>query len=166
MTPLAKQANPRAEETRSTEHAAVDEPSKDMLVRYLEDRFACAQSCTECARACAVRVSAADRAEIAAAGQGPGRPPVSGADAETRAKAPQEPRRTLLLCVEVCDATCRLLSEEALRDEYALRLQVEWCRAVALECAHACDRVPEAQDCARLCRACARACSDFLATLG
>ncbi|MFE6892483.1 ferredoxin [Streptomyces sp. NPDC057694] len=135
-------------------------------MRYLEDRFACAQSCTECARACAVQVSAADRLGSAAAVPGPARPPTSGPGPDPGGRAPQEPRRTLLLCVEVCDATCRLLSEEALRDEYALRLQVEWCRAVALECAHACDRVPAAADCAELCRACARACTDFLATLG
>ncbi|MER5951840.1 ferredoxin [Streptomyces sp. NPDC001904] len=137
-----------------------------MLVRYLEDRFACAQSCAECARACAVRVSATDRADIAAATRGPGRPPAAGADPDAGRRVSPEPRRTLLLCVEVCDATCRLLSEEALRDEYALRLQVEWCRTVALECAHACDRDPDAEGCAQRCRACARACSDFLATLG
>nr|WP_202454719.1 ferredoxin [Streptomyces sp. SID8367] len=163
---MAKHANPRAEETRSAERTTADEPSKDVLVRFLEDRFACAQACTECARACAVRVSATDRADIAATAQGPSLPPAAGAGPDTGGRAPQEPRRTLLLCVEVCDATCRLLSEEALRDEYALRLQVEWCRAVALECAHACDRDPGAGACARLCRACARACTDFLATLG
>ncbi|MEU6847485.1 ferredoxin [Streptomyces sp. NPDC046716] len=146
--------------------APADEPPKDALVRYLEDRFACAQSCTECARACAARVSSGDRADLAAGAQGPARPPAAGADPDPGGRAPQEPRRTLLLCVEICDATCRLLSEEALRDEYALRLQVEWCRAVALECAHACDRVPDAEGCAERCRACARACSDFLVTLG
>ncbi|MFJ4715827.1 ferredoxin [Streptomyces sp. NPDC088785] len=166
MTPLTKHANSRAEEARSTERASTGEPSKDALVRYLEDRFACAQSCTECARSCAVQVSSADRAEIAAAARGPAGPPAAGAEPGSAARPPLEPRRTLLLCVEVCDATCRLLSEENLRDEYALRLQVEWCRAVALECAHACDRVPAAEETARRCRACARACTDFLATLG
>ncbi|WP_353940523.1 ferredoxin [Streptomyces sp. HUAS MG91] len=166
MTPLAKHANPRAEQTPGAAPGPADEPSKDALVRYLEDRFACTQSCTECARACAMRVSSADRAGVAAGARGPARPPAAGADPDAGGRTPQEPRRTLLLCVEICDATCRLLSEEALRDEYALRLQVEWCRAVALECAHACDRMPDGEDCARRCRACARACSDFLATLG
>ncbi|MBO1332983.1 ferredoxin [Streptomyces sp. VRA16 Mangrove soil] len=138
-------------------------PAEDDRVRFLEDRFSCAQSCTECARACAVLVSSTDLGVIPPTGSGPVRPAPAGP-----APAPGAPtglRRALLLGVEVCDATCRLLSEETLQDEYALRLQVEWCRAVALECAHACDAAPEAADCAERCRACARACTDFLATL-
>ena len=30
------------------------------LFRFLEDRFACAQACTDCARACALRASLVD----------------------------------------------------------------------------------------------------------
>ncbi|WP_425244657.1 ferredoxin [Streptomyces citrinus] len=139
------------------------EPSKDALVRFLEERFACAQSCTECARSCALLVSNAELSAVSAAVHGPTRPAPD--------EAPRPPgsshglRRALLLCVEVCDATCRLLSEETHQDEYGLRLQVEWCRAVALECAHACDRVPDAAACAEQSRACARACTAFLASL-
>ncbi|MGY0489691.1 ferredoxin [Streptomyces sp. WG-D5] len=149
------------------------EPPKDDLVRFLEDRFACAQSCTECARACALLVSSTDMGPVAQQVHGPARavPPEGsaqpdGPQGDDKADAPQDLRRALLLSVEVCDATCRLLSEEAHQDEYGLRLQVEWCRAVTLEAAHACDRARDAADCAELCRACARACTDFLATLG
>ncbi|NEB75880.1 ferredoxin [Streptomyces sp. SID14478] len=140
------------------------EPPKDDLIRFLEDRFACAQACTECARACALLVSSLEPAGAAPPGQGPVRP--TPALDTGRSGAGHGLRRALLLCVEICDATCRLLSEESHQDEYGLRLQVEWCRAVALDCAHACDDIPEAAQCAERCRACARACTDFLATLG
>ncbi|MFI5658594.1 ferredoxin [Streptomyces sp. NPDC051684] len=140
------------------------EPPKDDLVRFLEDRFACAQSCTECARACALLVSSTDLGPVAPQTHGPVR--TGPSEGRGQPEAPHGLRRALLLCVEVCDATCRLLSEEAHQDEYGLRLQVEWCRAVALECAHVCDRTRDAADCAERCRACARACTNFLATLG
>jgi hypothetical protein len=65
----------------------------------------------------------------------------------------------------VCDATCRVLADEALADEDGIRLQVEWCRAVCLEAAHACDRHPGAEETALTCRRCARACTAFLQTL-
>ncbi|WP_372351677.1 ferredoxin [Streptomyces sp. KL116D] len=160
MTSLAKHPHLTAEGTTGTDPALMTEPPKDDLVRFLEDRFACAQSCTDCARTCAVLVSSTDLGPAAPVVHGPARPgPVDVP------KTPHGLRRALLLCVEVCDATCRLLSEETHQDEYGLRLQVEWCRAVALECAHACDRTPDAADCAERCRACARACTDFLATL-
>ncbi|MFJ9038761.1 ferredoxin [Streptomyces sp. NPDC102406] len=169
MTPLAKQPRLGTETTETTEGAEGAEPAlmtdppKDALVRFLEARFACAQACTECARAGAVRVSALEPGPVAPPLHGPVRraPAVDTERESTRHGL----RRSLLLCVEVCDATCRLLSEDGIQDEYGLRLQVEWCRAVALECAHACDAVPEAADCAERCRACARACTDFLAIL-
>lgn len=165
MTPLAKQSHPRAETTEAADHALMTEPPKDALVRFLESRFACAQACTECARASALRVSFLEPGPLAPPLQGgPVRRP-SVMDAEREGQR-HDLRRSLLLCVEVCDATCRLLSEETHQDEYGLRLQVEWCRAVALECAHACDGVPDGAECAEQCRACARACTDFLAVLG
>ncbi|WP_128378173.1 ferredoxin [Streptomyces cavernae] len=117
---------------------------QQVLIRFLEDRFACAQACSECARVCALRASHAD----------PDGPP----DQERL-------RRKAILCTEVCDATCRLLSEESRQDETGIRLQVEWCRTMCLECAQACDGYVDAADCAAACRACARACTDFLATL-
>ena len=167
MTSLAKYQHLRAEDSTGADRALMTEPPKDDLVRFLEDRFACAQSCTECARACALLVSSTDLGPVAAQADGV-HGPVRAVPAEPpeRTEAPRDLRRALLLCVEVCDATCRLLSEEAHQDEYGLRLQVEWCRAVALEAAHACDRTRDAADCAEQCRACARACTDFLATLG
>ncbi|MPY60855.1 four-helix bundle copper-binding protein [Streptomyces spongiae] len=118
--------------------------SQQELFRFLEDRFACAQSCTECARACALRASLAD--------------PDGPSDQE-------RVRRKGIMCAEVCDATCRVLSEQSHQDEAALRAQVEWCREVCLECAHAFDAHPGAEDSAKSCRDCARACTEFLATL-
>lgn len=104
----------------------------------------CAQSCTECARACALRAGLVE----------PG-----GSEEEERA------RRKGISCAEVCDATCRVLSEEAGLDEAAIRMQLEWCRTVCLETAHAFEGCPGAGDAARACRECARACTEFMATL-
>ena len=127
--------------------------SRQELVRFLEDRFICAQACAECAHACAVRAglldAAADRRRVP--GGGPGR---------------REPvRRQAILCAEVCDATCRLLSEETSRDEHGIRVQVEWCLAVCEETAEAFDAVPGAEGAAQACRDCAQACADFRTTL-
>jgi MinD superfamily P-loop ATPase len=58
-----------------------------------------------------------------------------------------------------------VLSEENQVDEVGLRVQVEWCRSVCLESAHVFDDQPGAEKSAEACRACARACTDFLATL-
>lgn len=118
--------------------------SHQELIRFLEDRFACAQACTECARACALRASLAD----------PGGP-----------EGQEKMRRKGIMCAEVCDATCRVLSEQTSLDEGAIRLQVEWCRTVALECARVFDDTPGAEDGAKSCRECAQACTDFLAVL-
>jgi hypothetical protein len=115
------------------------------LIRFLEDRFACAQACTDCARACALRASLADP-------DGP--------------EEQEHMRRKGIMCAEVCDATCRALSEQTNLDEAAVRVQVEWCRTVSLECARVFDEHPGAEESARACRACARACTDFLVTLG
>ncbi len=114
------------------------------LVRFLEDRFACAQACTECARVCALRASLAD---------------LDGPEDQ------QLLRRKSIMCAEVCDATCRVLAEQTWQDEAGTRAQVEWCRAVCLETAHVFDRNPDAEEGAQSCRDCARACTEFLALL-
>ncbi|MET9253954.1 ferredoxin [Streptomyces sp. NPDC048182] len=118
--------------------------SQQELVRFLEDRFACAQACTACARASALRASLVD--------------PDGGEHQELV-------RRKGIVCAEVCDATCRVLSEQNQVDEEAIRVQLEWCRQVCLESAHVFDAQPGAEESAAACRACARACGDFLATL-
>jgi hypothetical protein len=118
--------------------------SQQELFRFLEDRFACAQACSECARACALRASLVDP---------------DGTEHQELV------RRKGIMCAEVCDATCRVLSEQNQMDENAIRVQVEWCRQVCLETAHAFDGQPGAEDSAETCRACARACDGFLATL-
>ncbi|WP_428956714.1 ferredoxin [Streptomyces sp. cg35] len=153
----------RTETTEAADPALMTETPKDDLVRFLEDRFACAQSCAECARVGALFVSSVEPGPIVPPAHGPVR--LAAERDAGRAGVRHGLRRTLLLCVEVCDATCRLLAEDAHQDEYALRLQVEWCRAVVLDGAHACDVVPDAAHCAEQCRACARACTDFLAIL-
>ena len=118
--------------------------SQQDLFRFLEDRFACAQACTECARACALRASLMDP---------------DGTEEQELV------RRKGIMCAEVCDATCRVLSEENRLDEDGIRVQLEWCRTVCLECAHVFDRHPGAEDSAKACRECAQACTDFMATL-
>ncbi|MFJ8492452.1 ferredoxin [Streptomyces sp. NPDC094038] len=122
-------------------------PSQQDLYRFLEDRFACAQACTECARMCALRAGALD----------PGGTPDTEAD---------RLRRTGIMCAEVCDATCRDLTEGTGRDADGLRDRLEWCRTVCLGCAQAFDALPGAEPSAAACRACAAACTDFMAILG
>ena len=119
--------------------------SQQELFRFLEDRFACAQACTECARACALRASLVDP---------------DGTEQQ------EYVRRKGIMCAEVCDATCRVLSEDNRVDEAGIRVQVEWCRTLCLETAHVFDRHPDSKDGAAACRACAQACTDFLRTLG
>ncbi|CAL9611585.1 hypothetical protein SUDANB70_05671 [Streptomyces sp. enrichment culture] len=114
------------------------------MFRFLEDRFACAQACTECARACALRASLVDP---------------DGTESQ------EEVRRKGIMCAEVCDATCRVLSEQNQVDEATIRAQVEWCRQVCLEAAHVFDAHPGAEKTARACRDCARACTEFLGIL-
>jgi hypothetical protein len=114
------------------------------LFRFLEDRFVCAQACTECARACALRASLADP-------DGPAHEALA--------------RRKGILCAEVCDATCRLLSEQTDLDEAALRVQLEWCSTVCLETAQVFDDHPGGEDTAKACREGAQACTDFAWTL-
>jgi hypothetical protein len=118
-------------------------PQQD-LFRFLEDRFACAQACTECAKACALRASLVD--------------PNGTAQQDVL-------RRKGIMCAEVCDATCRVLSEQNRLDETGIRVQLEWCRTICLECAHAFDDQPGAEQAAKACRTCAQACTDFLETL-
>ncbi|MEU5663309.1 ferredoxin [Streptomyces longwoodensis] len=114
------------------------------MFRFLEERFACAQACTECARSCAMRASLVDP---------------DGTEQQELA------RRKGIMCAEVCDATCRVLSEENRQDEDDIRVQLEWCRTVCLETAHVFDAYPGAEEAAAACRACAQACTTFLGTL-
>ncbi|MDX2676418.1 MULTISPECIES: ferredoxin [Streptomyces] len=118
--------------------------SQQELFRFLEDRFACAQACTECARACALRASLVDP---------------DGTEQQELV------RRKGIMCAEVCDATCRVLSEDSSMDEAGIRAQLEWCRTVCLECAHVFDKHPGTEESAAACRACAETCTDFIATL-
>lgn len=119
--------------------------SQQELFRFLEDRFACAQSCTECAQACALCASLVD-------------PDGPAEDALARRKE--------ILCAEVCDATCRMLCEQGHQNETALRVQLEWCRTVCLECAAVLDDQPGGETAAKECRNCAQACADSIRTLG
>lgn len=116
-----------------------EELSHQDLVRYLEDRFACAQACDDCVRACAVRQGPAE------CGDGP---------------------RLNTACADVCDATSRILAEQPDQDEQRMRMQVEWCREICLQCASLCDLDSTSARCADACRRCAKACDDFLTTLG
>ncbi|WP_046733095.1 ferredoxin [Streptomyces humi] len=118
--------------------------SQQELYRFLEDRFACAQACTECARACALRAGVLDPGGTALV---------------------EQVRRKGIMCAEVCDATCRALTEETDRDETGLRVQLEWCRAICLESARAFDTQPGAEKSADACRACAAACAEFMVAL-
>ncbi|MEV7192146.1 hypothetical protein AB0N81_10070 [Streptomyces sp. NPDC093510] len=63
-----------------------EEVSQQELVRYLEDRFACAQACDDCVRECAVRQGPAECGEGA---------------------------RLNTACADVCDATSRVLAEQS-----------------------------------------------------
>ncbi|MET8557192.1 ferredoxin [Streptomyces sp. NPDC004959] len=120
--------------------ASEDLWDRDHLVRYLEDRFACAASCraaaTLTARHCGI--PAADPAVLRA-----------------------------LRCVEVCDSTARLLGADPLHDpgDDELRFRLDWCRTTCLDCAAHCARLPGAEDAVAACRDCAASCARFLSTL-
>ncbi|MEV7388160.1 ferredoxin [Streptomyces sp. NPDC091215] len=114
------------------------------LYGFLEDRFECARACAECARVCALRVSTPD--------------PDAGAERE-------QVRRAGIVCSEVCEATCRTLTEGDEQDADVLRIQLEWCRVICLNCAQAFGSRPETEKSAASCRACAAACTDFIAAL-
>ncbi|MFD5624627.1 MULTISPECIES: ferredoxin [unclassified Streptomyces] len=118
--------------------------SQEELFRFLEDRFACAQACSECARTCALRASSMNP-------DGP--------------KEQQLMRREGILCAEVCDATCRALSEQVYQDEAGIRAQLEWCRSICLQSAQVFDECGGAQDAAKASRECAQVCVEFIATL-
>ncbi|WP_240803062.1 ferredoxin [Streptomyces sp. A1499] len=107
-------------------------------VRYLEARFACAQACDECVRACARS-----------------RP----------AGGPGHALRLTAACADVCDATFRVLAERGEEDEQRVRVQVEWCRAVCRQCAALCATCPASAGCAEACRRCERACDDLMKAL-
>ncbi|WP_050776671.1 hypothetical protein [Streptomyces sp. SPB074] len=113
---------------------------RDRLVRYLEDRFACAASCRAAATLTARHCGT------------PGAEP-----AVLRA----------LRCVEVCDSTARLLGAEPLQDpeDDELRFRLDWCRTTCLDCAAHCAGLPGAEEAVAACRACAASCARFLATL-
>ncbi|MGW5371825.1 ferredoxin [Streptomyces sp. NPDC004009] len=119
-------------------------PTQQQLYRFLEDRFTCAQACAQCARTSAVRASLLDP---------------DGTERQERV------RRLGIMCAEVCDTTCRTLSEQSPQDEDGIRVQLEWCRSVCLECAHAFAGHPGAESAAAVCRACAVACTDFMVAL-
>ncbi|GAA3133472.1 four-helix bundle copper-binding protein [Streptomyces rameus] len=125
-------------------HGVTPPTSQQQLYRFLEDRFTCAQACTECARACAVRASLVDP---------------DGTEHQERV------RRLGIMCAEVCDATCRALCEESRQDEEGMRVRVDWCRSVCLECARTFDEHPGAESAAATCRDCADACAAFLEML-
>ncbi|MFD5632661.1 ferredoxin [Streptomyces sp. NPDC058122] len=120
-------------------------PSQQELFRYLEDRFECARTCAECARTSTLRASLMDP-------DGP--------------KRQEAARRSGILCAEVCEATCHVLSRHPGPSDRELRARLEWCRDVCLECAEAFDACPGSEAAARKCRECARSCADFIATLG
>ncbi|MEU4152731.1 ferredoxin [Streptomyces sp. NPDC026659] len=118
-------------------------PPRDAPYQFLEDRFACAQACAECARECAVRASL-----VGAYGSA---------------------RRIGIMCAEVCDTTCHLLSEDGSVEvdgtETRIRLQLEWCRSVCIEGVHAFEGLTGAEVAAAACRRCAEACTAFMAAL-
>ncbi len=74
-------------------------------------------------------------------------------------------RRLGVMCAEVCDATCHVLGEQNWQDEEQIRVRLEWCRSVCLECAGAFDGQAGAESAAAACRTCADACSSFLESL-
>ncbi|QQC92895.1 hypothetical protein [Streptomyces alfalfae] len=83
-----------------------------------EARFACAQACDECVRACARR-----------------RP----------ADGPSHALHLTAACADVCDATFRVLAGRGAygeEDEQRVRVQVEWRRAVRRQCAALCATCP------------------------
>ncbi|MFC7309576.1 hypothetical protein ACFQVC_35865 [Streptomyces monticola] len=114
----------------------------DEVIRFIEDRFVCAQACVECARACTATVPVPELGES---------------------------RRPDLKCAQVCETTRQFLSREDATDPEVHRGQVEYCADVCALCAAACERLAPVRDecarCAEACRRCERACREFLECL-
>ncbi|MEV6109285.1 hypothetical protein AB0M28_31935 [Streptomyces sp. NPDC051940] len=76
------------------------EADRDLLVRFLEECFGCAQACQECAVVCWTAASAL---------------------------SPEARNRLDVRCAEICERTARLLSRQNSGDGAALRIQLEVC---------------------------------------
>ncbi|GAA2133337.1 hypothetical protein [Streptomyces synnematoformans] len=117
------------------------ELGREALVRYLEDGFACAQACAECATACLQPAGPAE---------------------------PNAAQRLDLRCADVCEHTSRMLTQHGRYDVPGLRAQVELCAATCAACAEDYERLaasPRAAERAEACRRCEQACRGFLGSL-
>ena len=122
-----------------SESAIVD---PDLLARSIEACFECAQACTACADACL---------------------------GEQDSRALTRCIRLNLDCADLCDATGRILSRQAVLEDVAraaIAACFEACDQCAEECDHHTSRHEHCRMCAEACRRCEKACNDLLSAMG
>lgn len=120
-------------------HPGTIQAEADVLAAAIDACFDCAETCTACADACL----AADRIETLVCCV-----------------------RLNLDCVDVCDATGKLLSRQTGTNADVVRAQVRACIAASRACAEECERHAGRHEhcavCAEACRRCERACECLL----
>lgn len=113
------------------------------LAECIEACFECAQTCTACADACLAEDMVAELVTCI---------------------------RKNLDCVDVCEATGKVLSRQTGNNVQTIRALLEACRAACQACGQECEQHAQMHEhcrvCAEACRRCETACADLLATLG
>jgi hypothetical protein len=120
-------------------HPGTIQAEADVLAVAIDACFDCAETCTACADACLA----------------------SGAVEKLLCCV-----RLSLDCVDVCDATGKLLSRQSGPNADVVRAQVRACIAASRTCAEECQRHAARFEhcgvCADACRRCERACEDLV----
>ncbi|SFP35474.1 four-helix bundle copper-binding protein [Tranquillimonas alkanivorans] len=124
-------------------HPSAQGSVSEALVRFIDEAFACAQTCTACADACLAEEKVA------------------------------EMRRCIRLnldCADICAAAGKMGSRRAGSNEPVLRATIEACAAACRACGDECSTHAEMHEhcriCAEACKRCADACDAALADIG
>jgi hypothetical protein len=114
----------------------------DALVKCIEECFSCAQTCTSCADACLGEQNVQEMVQCI---------------------------RYNLDCVDVCDATGRVLSRQTQPHWNLIRSQLQACVTACQVCGAECGRYAAHMDyckvCAEACRRCEEACNQLLSAV-
>ena len=121
-------------------HPDVQGSTADALLKFIEESYACAQTCTSCADACLAEEMVADLRQCI---------------------------RLNLDCAEICAATGAMASRRTGTNETVLAAAIKACAEACNRCAEECAMHAEKHEhcriCAESCRRCAAACDEALA---
>lgn len=124
-------------------HPSVQGSVSEALVRFIDEAFACVQTCTACADACLAEEKVAEMRQCI---------------------------RLNLDCADICAAAGKMGSRRAGSNEPVLRVTIEACAAACRACGDECSTHAEMHEhcriCAEACKRCADACDAALADIG